>query len=128
MAKLKPGDRVDCRVKTSTIVSPYRDYDEIKTFEIVASDAHGYYLFVPVYMNINGSVTADDRQCRLLNIDKRFLNEQMVYVQENLIANVNCIMDGMTCCKCGEFYAMSEANQPNGTMICWACRKNPYYK
>ena len=55
MAKIKPGDRIDCRVKEAEIVSPYQAYDKIITFEIVAVDAHGYYLYVPSYISLKES-------------------------------------------------------------------------
>jgi hypothetical protein len=35
-------------------------------------------------------------------------------------------LDGMFCCKCGQFYDFAEANQEDGSMICYACRQNPY--
>jgi len=31
-------------------------------------------------------------------------------------------MDGMFCCKCGQFYDFAEANQEDGSMICYSCR------
>lgn len=30
--------------------------------------------------------------------------------------------DGETCVKCQDFYEFAEPNQPDGTMICYACR------
>lgn len=126
MAQLKPGDRVDCRVKQATIVSPYKDYDEIKTFEIVAVDKHGYYLFVPEYYALRGTTKADKYQCKQLRIDLKFLDEKIIYIQANLIYKINYVLDGMKCCKCGEFYQMASPNQPDGTLICWSCRQNPY--
>lgn len=30
--------------------------------------------------------------------------------------------EGCACKKCKEFYKFAEANQPDGTLICWACR------
>lgn len=35
-------------------------------------------------------------------------------------------IDGMFCCKCGRFSAFAEANQEDGSMICYCCRQNPY--
>jgi hypothetical protein len=35
-------------------------------------------------------------------------------------------LDGMFCCKCGQFYDYAEANQSDGSMICYACRQSPY--
>lgn len=126
MAKLKPGDRVDCRVKQATIVSPYKDYDEMRTFEIVAGDKHGYYLYVPSYIHIKNQVKADKYQCEHLGINKKFLGENIVYIQENLICRISSILDGMSCSKCGDFFQMAEPNQEDGTLICYACRFNPY--
>jgi formylmethanofuran dehydrogenase subunit E len=33
---------------------------------------------------------------------------------------------GRTCMKCNEFNQYAEDNQPNGGMICFSCRQNPY--
>jgi hypothetical protein len=127
MTKLKPGDRVDCRVKSATIVSPYKDYDEVKTFEIVASDSYGYYLYVPHYYPLNGASVATLSQCRNLGINSKFLNENIIYVQENMITAVREKMDGMVCSICHEFYQYAEANQSDYTLICYSCKQNPYH-
>ena len=34
--------------------------------------------------------------------------------------------DGMFCCKCRLFYKYAEPNQPDGTLMCFSCRSNPY--
>lgn len=34
--------------------------------------------------------------------------------------------DGMFCRKCQAFYQYAEANQPDGTLLCYSCRSNPY--
>jgi hypothetical protein len=126
MAKLKPGDRVDCRVKEAKIVSPYKDYDEIKTFEIVAEDKYGYYMYVPPYYYLKGTVKADRYQCAQLGIDKKFLGVDIIYIQENMITRISSVLDGMCCANCGEFHSMASPNQEDGTLICYSCRFNPY--
>lgn len=128
MAQLKPGDRIDCRVKEATIVSPYKEYDELITFEIVAVDKYGYYLFVPTYRSIHKSFKADKYQCKSLGIDKRFLDENVVYIRQNLVARISFILDGMRCTECNEFFPMAEPNQEDDTMVCWACRNYPSYR
>jgi hypothetical protein len=35
-------------------------------------------------------------------------------------------IDGMFCCKCQQFYEFAEANQEDGSMICYSCRQSPY--
>lgn len=126
MTKLKPGDRVDCRVKASTIVSPYRSYDEIKTFEIVAADGHGYYLYIPHYYLIKGTVVADKYKCKSLGIDLKFLDENVFYIQESMIASVQSRLDGLSCIVCREFFPYAAPNRGDGTLICFSCRQNPY--
>jgi len=126
MPKLKPGDRVECRLKDGAIVSPYREYDEIRTFEIVAIEGSGYWLYIPPYVLIKGGKKADQYRSKSLGIDKRFLDVDIYYIQENLISKVVSEMDGTTCAKCGEFYHLAEPNQEDGTLICWSCRFNPY--
>lgn len=126
MAKLKPGDRIDCRVKAHIIVSPYKDYDEIKTFQIIARDKLGYYLYVPCYFLLKDTYTVTKYQCDNLNIDYKFIGEEFVYIQSNMISRINLVYDGLFCSKCSEFFQMAEPNQEDGTLICYSCRINPY--
>lgn len=35
-------------------------------------------------------------------------------------------IDGMKCSHCLEYFHFAEPNQPDGTMICFQCRENPY--
>ena len=127
MTRLHPGDRVDVRVKSATIVSPYKNYDEIKTFEIVCRDDHGYYLYVPQYYSLKDSIVADKYVCKRLRIDLKFLDENIIHIQENMVANVH-ELDGMKCSKCNDFCPFAEPNQENDTLICWNCRQYPSYR
>jgi hypothetical protein len=34
--------------------------------------------------------------------------------------------DGMKCQKCQTFYDFAEPNQPDGSLLCYSCRSNPY--
>ena len=127
MPKLKPGDTISCRVKSALIVSPYRSYDEIKTFTIIASDDHGYYLYVPHYYCLKGCVVADQYRCKKLGIDKKYIGEDIIHIQENMIASVDRKQDGIVCKICREFFPYAAANQEDGTLICFSCRQNPYH-
>jgi len=126
MTQLKPGDRINCRIKQGIIVSPYKDYDEMKTFEIVAVESHGYYLFVPSYYSLKGTRKLEKNQAVLLEIERRFVGEEITYIDGNLVHSINFILDGMKCCQCHEFFIMAEPNQEDGTLICYSCRFNPY--
>jgi len=139
MAKLKPGDRVECCVKCNNIVSPYtEDYEEVITFEIIAassnawqyysdySEKSSYFLFVPCYRIIKDSVTITSLLARQNGINKKFIGEETIKIEDNLISKISSILDGLFCAHCHEFYDMAEPNQPDGTLLCWACRRDPY--
>lgn len=138
MVNIKPGDRVDCCVKCNNIVSPYtEDYEEIITFEIIGlsteysyysdySEHRGYYLFVPCYRIIKDSVTVSSFLAKQKGINKKFIGEETVYIQDSLISKISSVLDGCFCARCYEFYDMAEPNQPDGSLLCWSCRQNPY--
>lgn len=127
MVDLKPGDCISCRVNQYIIVSPYHHpYDDVVTFEIIALDNRGYYLYIPSHIMIKGSAVLDRVLCRQLSINKRFLGEQFIYILANLVDQVKYVMDGISCCKCQDFFYMAEPNQDDGTLLCWSCRANPY--
>lgn len=127
MPKLKVGDTISCRVKSAVIVGPYRHYDEIKSFVIVATDEHGYYLFVPHYYYLKNCIVADKYKCKTLGIEKRYLDENIILIQENLVASIDSKKDGMSCKICKEFYPYATANQEDKTLICFSCKQNPYH-
>jgi len=35
--------------------------------------------------------------------------------------------DGMYCIKCQNWIGFAEPNQPDGSLICYTCKSNPYY-
>lgn len=37
------------------------------------------------------------------------------------------VKDGEWCSKCTTYYKQSVPNQPDGTLICYTCRKYPFY-
>ena len=125
--RLNVGDTISCRIRSSSIVGPYKNYDEIKSFMIVAVDDHGYYLYVPHYYCLSGCVVANEYRCKNLNIDKKYLHEDIIYIKENMVAAVECKQDGLQCKICGEFFPYSVANQGDGSLICYSCRLNPYH-
>lgn len=127
MVVLKPGDRINCRIKDGEIVGAYKEYDETKTFEIVAIGDYGFYLFVPAYYSIKQTVPIDNYRLKKMSIDARFLHEEMIHITENMVYQIVQKLDGMPCSICKEFFPMAEANQENGTLICYACRQNPYH-
>ena len=125
MSKLKPGDRVACKVRAGHIVNAYEgDWDEKYTFEVVATDNRGYYLFIPHYIYIKGGLKVNEYNRKTHGIDKRFLGETIVYIAEGSVLSVEQRADGLICEKCKEFSPMAECDEP--PFICWICRTYPY--
>ena len=127
MPQLHIGDIVSCKIKSRLIVSPYKSYDEIKTFVIIAKDEHGYYLFVPHYQSLNDSVVADLWLCSSLSLPSKYLNENIVYIDAGLVVSVARKQDGMPCKLCKELFAYAEPNRDDGTLICYSCRQSRYH-
>lgn len=126
MIDLGPGDIINCRIKSSEIVDCFASYDEIQSFSVVAKDDDGFYLYIPHYYLLKDCSIADIYRCRRLGIDKKYLGESIAYISENMIASIVSEQDGMNCSICGDFYQYAAHNQPNGTLICFTCRQNPY--
>jgi len=126
MIKLKSGDIVCCRIMSCQIVSPYRNYDEIKTFTIIACDEQGYYLYIPYYEYLKNTLIVDNNYCKKLGIDKKFIGENFLYIQENMIASIEQKMDGYFCKVCHEFSAYASPNQEDNSFLCFSCAQNPY--
>lgn len=126
MASLKAGDRVDCRVRSNNIVTSCNEHDEVRTFEIVAADDEGYYIFVPCFVYINGGSILDAAKARRMGIDPRFVGEKISYIAESSVYKISYKLDGMKCCRCKDFFIMAEPNTPEGEFWCRSCRKNPY--
>ncbi len=125
MGKLKPGDRVACKIRSGQIINAYaNDWDEKLTFEIVALDQRGYYIYIPHYIYVKGGLTVTEYNRKSYGIDKRFLGETILYIAENAIVNVESRADGLTCVNCKEFYPMAECG--DFVFICWLCRNYPY--
>lgn len=127
MVRLIPGDRVDCHLRNGCIINPHREFDDTKTFEIVAVTEYGYYLFVPQYICLPDTTPIDERSCKRMGIDRRFLGELMVHINENMVYRIVSQLDGKTCIICQEFCPMAEANQEDGTFTCFICRSSPYH-
>jgi hypothetical protein len=125
--QLKVGDTVSCKIKESTIVSPYSTFDTVWTFLIIGVDTeyHGYYLFIPHYQILKDSVVATYSKCRSAQIDKKYLDENIIYISSHLVVSIITQNEGMNCNLCKEFVKFAEINQ-NDKFICYGCRKNPY--
>jgi hypothetical protein len=126
MIDLTPGDIVSCRIRSSEIVDCFAKFDEIMSFVIICKDDDGFYLYIPHHILLKNCSIADAHKCRRLGIEQRYLNEQIAYISENMIAAVASKQDGRACKQCRDFYPYAVANQPDGTLVCFSCRQNCY--
>lgn len=128
MSRLKIGDRIDCRIKSQLIVSPYADYDEVRTFEVIGITSRGYYLYVPPNVYLKDAIRIDEYNFDDLGVHPRFIEDETIFVPDKMIYKVSARLDGCHCDQCDEFYSYAEPNQPNGTLICFSCRNYPFYQ
>lgn len=128
MVKLKPGDRVKCRVHSGLIVAPYgEEYEKTVIFEIIASDDYGYCLYVPHYLYLKNCVILDKKKVIDWKVNYKFIDEKCIYIRESLVCQVESVMDGCSCDRCGEFLDKASPEE-DGTMVCWSCRAYPFYR
>lgn len=81
---------------------------------------------MPHYYVLKDTFVADSYQCKKLGIDRKFLDENVIHIEERFIMHVHAQLDGMNCKICNEFSQYSKANQADGTFICFTCKQNPY--
>lgn len=127
MTKLKPGDKVCCRIKSGKIVQAYAEFDEEKDFEIVAFDSKGYFIYLPEYLNLYSTAKVTIQNSKALSINNKFIGCSIAYITDTMIVKVQSFLDGCACIKCKEFYKYAEPNQSDGTLICFNCREYPIY-
>jgi len=127
MPQLKVGDVVNCKIKDSSIVISHDSYDEIKSFAIVAIDQYGCYLFVPHYIYLKNTFVINKQKCKVLNVEQRFLGENIIYILDTMVSTVVRASDEMRCHICYEFFPYAAANRDNDLFICYNCNQNPYH-
>jgi hypothetical protein len=128
MARCSPGDRVVCHIKNNLIVNTYdNEWDDKHIFDIVSKYEGGYMIYVPLDMSLRDSVFIDSSNYKKFNAEKRFIDSYLYYITDYHVISIFDILDGLRCKECDSFYSMSTSNQPDGTLICWSCRKYKTY-
>jgi len=126
MARLKAGDRVSCKLKESKITSPYADFDDIKTFEIIGIDEHlnGYYLYIPSYIFVKDCLKVDNYNYKKFNVAAKYIGDDYVFIEEKLVHQVVFILEGTCCFRCKEFF--DYVQNTDEKWLCYSCNKDPY--
>jgi len=125
---IKIGDKVVCKIKDARLVTTEYECDETRIFEIISSSYQGWHIYVPPYIVLKDTILVSERNAKSLGIDKKFIGWDCIFITSSFVVRVHEILDGMVCCKCNEFYAQSQPNQEDGTLICFSCRLYPIYK
>ena len=68
--------------KSNIIINAYSsNFEEIKTFEIVAANQTGYFIYVPHYIFLKDTILLDQFNYKKYNISSKFLGEKKAIVQ-----------------------------------------------
>lgn len=123
MVSARIGDRVVCKLRAyEIVVASERKYDDKRVFEVIGVNAQGWFLYVPPYITIKGSAAITKYSLKDGGIDPKFIGWDTIFITSSFLVEVQEQKPGMVCQKCNEFFEHSEANQEDGTMICWGCR------
>jgi hypothetical protein len=125
---LKPGDRVNLILNADRNLIPnYSNHYRYKEdYEIIGIGEGGYVVYVPPYRIIRGEFVIKNTDLQKYGIDIKFVGEKSCYINTNVICGIHSKMDGMTCCRCKEFYKYAEANESGGVFRCYLCRTYKY--
>lgn len=56
------------------------------------------------------------------NLDKNLAKDSFEIGMWNLVEEIDNLNSGIFCFKCKKYFEYANANQDDGTMICWSCR------
>lgn len=123
---LQIGDVVNCKIYKEIVVDINSDYDFIKSFEVVQVDDSNCYLYVPQFSYVKDTFVIDSWSANQLNIDDKFIDEQILLIKKSWIVSIKQKIDGAFCKKCKEFFHQANSNMPDNSFLCFLCRTYPY--
>ena len=81
--RIEVGDVVRCHIKDNEVVACYAtQYDYTKDFTIIHCDLRGYYIRIPSYLFIKDSIKLDSYNYKTHNIDKKYLDDYVLYITD----------------------------------------------
>jgi hypothetical protein len=129
MARFSPGDQVFCNIRNNEIINVYEEvFDCTQVFDIIAAYAESYVLYVSYDCYLKDTIYIDNSNIEKYRLHKKFLDSNIYIISEYQVSGISKKIDGMSCCKCGEFFPMAKSNRMNETLVCWNCSKYPFYK
>lgn len=127
MVDFLPGDQVICLIRAKAIVNASDlEYDLKAVFDVLTTYAEGLILYVSSDLQLDDCMFLNAYNCERFGLDKKFLGSLAYYITEYKVYEVYQQIDGLCCVKCKDFFPMAEANQSNGSLLCYSCRQNPW--
>jgi hypothetical protein len=87
---------------------------------ILVSFIINYYFYSAVYFH-KRKYTADFAFVKQINLNKKYLEDNILYVSEGNVYKIKSQLDGCTCSRCKVFYYQAVSNQEDESFICWSC-------
>ena len=122
------GDRILARRKGKQIISKNDDdFDELIRVTIIGKSDDHYLGHLAGPYDIKTAWLAGEDDLAIYGFDEKYLMHVVIFLNEDKIDGFQTDSDdGMNCSCCDEFNIYAGPNQPDGTMICWSCRQNPF--
>lgn len=129
MSRLSPGDRILVNIRENRIVSMYDTIvEDKKVLDIAGVYDEGYWGFVPSAFFLKDTVYINKSNYKGFKLDKRFIDSEVIYINDYKIAAIVSRIDGMRCINCDDFCQYAESNREDGSFICYSCKSSPWRK
>lgn len=127
------GDHVVCKLREGSIVARHERSEGKITLTIAGrimldENTWEYVAYVPEYeaSGIKSTFKIRPELAKRYGMHTKYVGEFGITLRKNNIIRISRRQDGMSCSNCDEFYDKAEANQEDGSLVCWSCRQNPY--
>lgn len=123
-----PGDEIICKVGYNKILDANsKDFEFTQPFDIICLSDSGYIILVSQSIHLTDSFTLTSKHCNIFKLNKKFIDGEAYYINDDHVVSVRSRMTGLKCNICEVFYEMAEPNDGNN-LICWSCRNYKFYK
>src|SRR5271165_7774 len=124
-----PGDRVVCKIQNDKVVNIYNEASsETRVFDIITKHNEGYFVYINSGSCIKDTILITSSNYKKYNVDKKFIDCEILFITDHNIFSIYSKIDGMTCIRCKTFSSMASSNQSDGSFVCWNCTMYPFYK
>jgi len=120
------GDTLIIMVDGFGNVTDKTDVHKSFRLDVIAKTERGYIVYVPKHMHIPHAKKLSKSMKKRFGINEHYIDCHIVVVGLDSISDIIVRTDGTHCDRCSKFCPYAEANEPDGTLICYSCRENPY--